>query len=144
MQKVGAPSIALRRNVLGDVELRLLQVFAEIVRANGFSAAQASLGMTQATISAHMRHRAARQRAGRLPMASRGRRAEWTRPARGLADHLLARQKISNISDLMAVHVVTANQSPISMFCGRIQGFLPFSGPLARRWTSIFFVSSVP
>ena len=56
MQKVGAPSIALRRNVLGDVELRLLQVFAEIVRANGFSAAQASLGMTQATISAHMRH----------------------------------------------------------------------------------------
>ncbi|MCU9846772.1 LysR family transcriptional regulator [Defluviimonas sp. WL0024] len=41
---------------LADVDLRLLRVFAEIVHANGFSAAQANLGMTQATISAHMRH----------------------------------------------------------------------------------------
>lgn len=46
----------LPRSTLGDVELRLLRVFAEIVRCNGFSAAQSSLGMTQATISAHMRH----------------------------------------------------------------------------------------
>jgi DNA-binding transcriptional LysR family regulator len=37
------------------MDLRLLRVFAEVVNANGFSAAQASLGMTQATISAHMR-----------------------------------------------------------------------------------------
>ncbi|WP_416361523.1 LysR family transcriptional regulator [Leisingera sp.] len=41
---------------LADVDLRLLRVFAEIVNANGFSAAQVNLGMTQATISAHMRH----------------------------------------------------------------------------------------
>ncbi|MFO1175121.1 MAG: LysR family transcriptional regulator [Paracoccaceae bacterium] len=41
---------------LADIDLRLLRVFAEIVHANGFSAAQTSLGMTQATISAHMRH----------------------------------------------------------------------------------------
>jgi DNA-binding transcriptional LysR family regulator len=41
---------------LGDVELRLLRVFATIVHQGGFSAAQASLGMTQATISTHMRH----------------------------------------------------------------------------------------
>jgi DNA-binding transcriptional LysR family regulator len=41
---------------LGDVELRLLRVFAAIVHHNGFSAAQASLGMTQQTISTHMRH----------------------------------------------------------------------------------------
>ena len=44
------------KGALSDVDLRLLRVFAEIVRCNGFSAAQASLGMTQATISAHMRH----------------------------------------------------------------------------------------
>ncbi len=56
MSKVSAPSVKSRRDALGDVELRLLHVFAEIVRANGFTAAQASLGMTQATISAHMRH----------------------------------------------------------------------------------------
>ncbi|MEO7380174.1 MAG: LysR family transcriptional regulator [Paracoccaceae bacterium] len=36
--------------------MRLLHVFSEIVRCNGFSAAQASLGMSQATISVHMRH----------------------------------------------------------------------------------------
>lgn len=45
-----------RHSTLGDVDLRLLHVFAEIVHANGFSAAQTGLGMTQATISAHMRH----------------------------------------------------------------------------------------
>lgn len=41
---------------LGDVDLRLLRVFMTIVHCNGFSAAQASLGMSQATISTHMRH----------------------------------------------------------------------------------------
>lgn len=41
---------------LGDVELRLLRIFATIVHCNGFSAAQGSLGMSQATISTHMRH----------------------------------------------------------------------------------------
>src|SRR5687768_7494152 len=41
---------------VGDIELRLLRVFAAIVHHGGFSAAQASLGMTQATISTHMRH----------------------------------------------------------------------------------------
>ena len=46
----------LPRSALGDVDLRLLRVFAEIVRSNGFSAAQDNLGMAQAIISAHMRH----------------------------------------------------------------------------------------
>lgn len=41
---------------LGDVDLRLLRVFVTIVHCNGFSAAQDSLGMSQATISTHMRH----------------------------------------------------------------------------------------
>lgn len=41
---------------LGDVELRLLRVFAAVVHHNGFSAAQTELGMSQATISIHMRH----------------------------------------------------------------------------------------
>ena len=41
---------------LGDVDLRLLRVFMTIVQCNGFTAAQASLGMSQATISTHMRH----------------------------------------------------------------------------------------
>ena len=59
-----------RRIALSDVELRLLRVFAEIVRCNGFSAAQASLGMSQATISAHMRH--LEQRLG-LRLCERGR-----------------------------------------------------------------------
>ncbi len=45
-----------RLGTMNDVDLRLLRVFAEIVRCNGFSAAQASLGMTQAAISLHMRH----------------------------------------------------------------------------------------
>lgn len=49
------PSPARRRS-FADIDLRLLRVFAEIVHANGFSAAQDTLGMTQATISAHMRH----------------------------------------------------------------------------------------
>ncbi len=40
---------------LSDVDLRLLRVFATIVHHGGFSAAQGSLGMTQATISTHMR-----------------------------------------------------------------------------------------
>ena len=54
--KIVAQNNRQRRSTLGDVDLRLLRVFAEIVRCNGFSAAQASLGMNQATISAHMRH----------------------------------------------------------------------------------------
>ena len=41
---------------LSDVDLRQLRVFAEIVRCGGFSAAQGSLGMNQATISTHMRN----------------------------------------------------------------------------------------
>ena len=55
---------------LGDVELRLLRVFAAIVHHNGFSAAQAALGMTQQTISTHMRH--LEERLG-LPLCERGR-----------------------------------------------------------------------
>ncbi len=51
-----SPSAGSGRGRLADIDLRLLRVFAEIVHANGFSAAQSSLGMTQATISAHMRH----------------------------------------------------------------------------------------
>jgi len=39
---------------VSDVDLRLLRVFSTIVACNGFSAAQDSLGMTQATISTHM------------------------------------------------------------------------------------------
>ncbi|MGB8811814.1 MAG: LysR family transcriptional regulator, partial [Paracoccaceae bacterium] len=46
----------LKKSALSDIELRLLRIFGEIVRCNGFSAAQASLGMSQTTISAHMRH----------------------------------------------------------------------------------------
>lgn len=56
---------------LGDVDLRLLRVFVAIVRHNGFSAAQASLGMTQATISIHMRE--LEERLG-LRLCERGRR----------------------------------------------------------------------
>lgn len=41
---------------LADVDLRLLRVFNAIVQANGFSAAEEILGMTQATISVHMRN----------------------------------------------------------------------------------------
>lgn len=41
---------------LSDVDLRLLRIFATIVNCNGFSAAQIRLGMSQATISTHMRH----------------------------------------------------------------------------------------
>ena len=48
--------LSKRTGTINDVDLKLLRVFAEIVRCNGFSAAQASLGMTQATISLHMRN----------------------------------------------------------------------------------------
>lgn len=41
---------------LADVDLRLLRVFNAIVQANGFSAAEETLGMSQATISVHMRN----------------------------------------------------------------------------------------
>lgn len=40
---------------LHSVDLRLLRVFQLVVRCGGFSAAQDPLGMTQATISAHMK-----------------------------------------------------------------------------------------
>jgi LysR family transcriptional regulator, transcriptional activator for bauABCD operon len=40
---------------LSDTDLRLLRVFNAIVQANGFSAAEEVLGMTQSTISLHMR-----------------------------------------------------------------------------------------
>ena len=55
---------------LGDAELRLLRVFASVVQHGGFSAAQSALGMTQATISTHMRH--LEDRLG-LRLCSRGR-----------------------------------------------------------------------
>lgn len=40
---------------LQTLDLRLLRIFQLVVRFNGFSAAQEPLGMTQATISAHMK-----------------------------------------------------------------------------------------
>ena len=40
---------------LHGVDLRLLRIFQAVVRFNGFSAAQEPLGITQATISAHMK-----------------------------------------------------------------------------------------
>ncbi len=55
---------------LADAELRLLRVFASVVQHGGFSAAQSALGMTQATISTHMRH--LEERLG-LRLCSRGR-----------------------------------------------------------------------
>jgi len=55
---------------LGDAELRLLRVFASVVQYGGFSSAQTALGMTQATISTHMRH--LEDRLG-LRLCSRGR-----------------------------------------------------------------------
>ena len=39
---------------LDTTDLRLLQIFEQVVRYNGFSAAQEHLGLTQATISNHM------------------------------------------------------------------------------------------
>lgn len=55
---------------LSDIDLRLLRVFHAVVEANGFSAAEASLGMTQATISIHMRN--LEQRLG-IRLCERGR-----------------------------------------------------------------------
>ena len=55
---------------LADAELRLLRVFASVVQHGGFSAAQSALGMTQATISTHMRHLEERLA---LRLCSRGR-----------------------------------------------------------------------
>ena len=43
-------------SAIADIDLRLLRVFNAIVQANGFSAAEEPLGMTQATISVHMRN----------------------------------------------------------------------------------------
>lgn len=40
---------------LHDIDLRLLRVFHAVVLHNGFSAAQGALGMTQASISSHMK-----------------------------------------------------------------------------------------
>lgn len=45
----------LSRRLLNDLDLKLLRVFAEIVRCNGFTAAQISLGQSQAMISQQMR-----------------------------------------------------------------------------------------
>lgn len=47
--------VSTRHSSLADSDLRLLHVFRAIVQANGFSAAEETLGMTQATISGHMR-----------------------------------------------------------------------------------------
>lgn len=41
--------------MIHDIDLKLLRVFQAIVLHNGFSAAQDALGMTQATISLHMK-----------------------------------------------------------------------------------------
>ena len=43
-------------NQLHTVDLKLLRVFAEIVKCGGFSAAQAALNIGQSTISEHMTH----------------------------------------------------------------------------------------
>ncbi len=47
--------MAAHEHPLHGVDLRLLRIFQQVVRCNGFSSAQAPLGMTQATISAHMK-----------------------------------------------------------------------------------------
>ena len=44
-----------RQPALHDIDLKLLRIFQAVVLHNGFSAAQGALGMTQATISAHMK-----------------------------------------------------------------------------------------
>ena len=44
-----------RPPALLDLDLKLLRIFQMVVRHNGFSAAQDTLGMTQATISSHMK-----------------------------------------------------------------------------------------
>jgi DNA-binding transcriptional LysR family regulator len=44
-----------RQPSLLDLDLKLLRIFQLVVRYNGFSAAQGALGMTQATISSHMK-----------------------------------------------------------------------------------------
>lgn len=49
-------NFGLSRHAFTNIDLKLLRVFAEIVRCNGFSAAQISLGMGQAMISQQMRH----------------------------------------------------------------------------------------
>ena len=46
----------LSSSSLADVDLRLLRVFNAIVQANGFTAAEETLGMTQAALSVHMRN----------------------------------------------------------------------------------------
>lgn len=44
-----------RQPALHDIDLKLLRIFRAVVLHNGFSAAQGALGMTQATISSHMK-----------------------------------------------------------------------------------------
>lgn len=44
-----------RQPALLDIDLKLLRIFQAVVLHNGFSAAQGALGMTQATISSHMK-----------------------------------------------------------------------------------------
>ncbi len=39
---------------VSDLDLRLLRIFACVVRCGGFSAAQGELGMGQSTISTHI------------------------------------------------------------------------------------------
>ncbi len=46
---------SLSRRLSSDLDLKLLRVFAEVVRCNGFTAAQISLGQSQAMISQQMR-----------------------------------------------------------------------------------------
>ena len=43
------------RPALLDLDLKLLRIFQAVIRHSGFTAAQSALGMTQATISSHMK-----------------------------------------------------------------------------------------
>lgn len=101
------------RRTLSDTDLRLLRVFAEIVRHNGFSAAQDSLGMTQATISLHMRN--LEERLG-LRLCERG-RSGFFLTAEGKQLHEAVRDLFGSIE-----HFLTA----ISDIQGELVGRLAF------------------
>jgi LysR family transcriptional regulator, transcriptional activator for bauABCD operon len=101
------------RRTLSDTDLRLLRVFAEIVRHNGFSAAQDSLGMTQATISLHMRN--LEERLG-LRLCERG-RSGFFLTAEGKQLHEAVRDLFGSIE-----HFLTA----VSDIQGELVGRLAF------------------
>jgi DNA-binding transcriptional LysR family regulator len=107
------PALPRSRRTLSDTDLRLLRVFAEIVRHNGFSAAQDSLGMTQATISLHMRN--LEERLG-LRLCERG-RSGFFLTAEGKQLHEAVRDLFGSIE-----HFLTA----ISDIQGELVGRLAF------------------